>query len=716
MPLRTALTLFLCCFAAFAAKKPVTLEAIAGQRPGSSPKAIWSPAGKEFLYQQDGKLFLYDAASKKAKEIVELKKLEATAVKPPAAKRFDWQNRRVSEQTLQWMPSAHDALVSIEGDLFLVNLTNRKWEQLTSTPVAERDPKPSPDGKRIAFRRDHDLYAMDIATKNVTRLTQDGGDNLLNGELDWVYPEELDLGTAYWWSPDSSRLAYMQFDTTRIGTYPHADLSGITPVTEPQKYPKAGTPNPDVRLGVVEATGGQTKWLDLGDTREHLLARINWVPETASIAVQKMNRLQNRLDFVLADAKDGSVKTLFTETDPHWININDDLRFLPSRNQFLWASERSGFRHLYLYDMTGRELKRLTNGEWEVSGITAVDEKKGKVYFTSTETTPLDRQLWVVDLDGGNKRALTTSAGTHAISMSPAADYYLDTFSNLSDPGKTTLHRADGAEVAVFREVDRKALDEYEILPTEIVTFSTTDGAKLYARMIKPAGFDPSRKYPVIVQVYGGPHAQAIRNMWAGMRLDQVLAHKGFIVWQVDNRGSAGRGHAWETTLYRRFGKQELEDQKAGVDYLRKLPYVDGSRVGINGWSYGGYMVLYSMTNAPDYFAVGVSGAPVTDWRNYDTIYTERYLGLPQENEKGYAEGSAVTYAGNLKGKLLLIHCFGDDNVLFQNSFQMLSALQKAGKQFELMMYPDKSHGVGGQLQPHLSTAITNFFERTLKN
>jgi dipeptidyl-peptidase 4 len=407
---------------------------------------------------------------------------------------------------------------------------------------------------------------------------------------------------------------------------------------------------------------------------------------------------------------------LFTETDPHWININDDLRFLPSRKQFLWASERSGFRHLYLYDMTGREVKRLTNGEWEVSGISAVDEKNGKVYFTSTETTPLDRQLWVVDLDGGNKRALTTSAGTHAISMSPAADYYLDTFSSLSDPGKTTLHRADGAEVAVFREADRKVLDEYEILPTEIVTFSTTDGAKLYARMIKPAGFDPSRKYPVIVQVYGGPHAQAIRNMWAGMRLDQALAHKGFIVWQVDNRGSAGRGHAWETTLYRRFGKQELEDQKAGVDYLRKLPFVDGSRIGINGWSYGGYMVLYSMTNAPDYFAAGVSGAPVTDWRNYDTIYTERYLGLPQENEKGYVDGSAVTYAGNLKGKLLLIHCFGDDNVLFQNSFQMLSALQKAGKQFELMMYPDKSHGVGAQLQPHLSTAITNFFERTLKN
>ena len=690
------------------------MDAIAKHRPSAGIRAIWSPLGKEFLYQESGKLLLYDAPGKKSKELIEIKKLEQSAQTPSTAKRFDWQNRRVSEQSIQWMPNGRDALLTFAGDLFLLNTDNRKWEQLTSTPVAERDPKVSPNGQKIAFRREHDLYAMEIESRKITRLTTDGSDDLLNGELDWVYPEELDLGTAFWWSPDSSKLAYLQFDASKLGKYPHADLAGITPVAEPQRYPKAGTPNSDVRLGVIAATGGSTKWLDLGDTRTYLLARVDWVPNTGVVAIQKLNRVQNRLDMVMADSMDGSAKTMFTETDPYWINIGDEYRFLPTRKQLLWSSERSGFRHLYLYDLNGGEPKRLTNGEWEVSSIANVDEKAGKVYFTSTETTPLGRQLWVVDLDGRNKRAVTTSEGTHGVTMSPAGDYFVDSASSLTNPSRTTLHSADGKLLSVLREADRKAIEEFEIQPTEILTVESADGAKMYARMIKPAGFDPMKKYPVVVQVYGGPHAQTVRNSWPGMRLDQVLAHKGFIVWQLDNRGSAGRGHAWEAKLHRRFGKQELDDQRAGVAYLKKLPYVDAARIGINGWSYGGYMTLNALLNAPEDFAAGVSGAPVTDWRNYDTIYTERYLGLPQENESGYHDGSVVPYAKNLKGKLLLIHCFGDDNVLFQNSFQMLTALEKAGKQFEFLLYPTKAHGVGGEFAPHLNEAIVSFFERSL--
>ncbi|MCX6592260.1 MAG: alpha/beta fold hydrolase [Acidobacteria bacterium] len=695
-------------------RKPVTLEAVGGQRPSFAPRANWSPLGKEFVYTEAGKLMLYEASSKKAKELVEMKKLEALATKPAAAGRFDWQNRRVSEKTIQWMPNGRDLLLIIEGDLFLFNTDSKKHEQLTATATAERDPKPSPDGKRLGFRIDHDLYTMEIASKKVTRLTTDGSANILNGELDWVYPEELDLGTAWWWSPDSSRIAFMQFDTTRLGTYPHADLLGVTAFAEPQKYPKTGTQNSDVRLGVVAATGGSTKWMDVGEMRDHLLARVNWIPESNTLAVQKMTRVQNKLDFIAADASTGASKVLFTEKDATWINVADDLTFLPSRKQFLWSSEKTGFRHLYLMSYEGQEVKRLTSGEWEVSDVLQVDEKAGKVYFTSTEVSPLERQLYVVDLNSGEKKALTSAGGTHSISMSPAADFYLDTHSSLKTPPRTTLHKSDGAEVAVFREADRKVIDEFALLPTEVVKVTSADGALMYARLIKPANFDPAKKYPAVVFVYGGPHAQTVRDSWVGLSWEQALAHKGFVIWQLDNRGSGGRGHAWESKLYRRMGKQELEDQKAGVDHLLKMGFVDSKRIGINGWSYGGYMTLYALLNAPEVFAAGISGAPVVDWRHYDTIYTERYLGMPQENESGYKDSSALTYAGNLKGKLLLVHNFGDDNVLFQNSFQMADALQKAGKQFEMMIYPQKSHGVSGPAARQMREMMTNFLERSL--
>lgn len=710
------LLLLLLLPSAFSAeKKPVTLEAVASQHPSVAPAAIWSPAGKEFLYQRSNKLYLYEAAAKKSKELIEISKLESAASTPPQSKRFDWQNRRVTEKTIQWMPDARRALIVAKGDLFLLDTDNRKWEQITKTPVAERDAKPSPDGKKIAFRIEHDLYILDIATKNTTRLTTDGSENILNGELDWVYPEELEIGTAYWWSPDSAQLAYLQFDTTRIGIYPQTDLATIPAFAEPQKYPRTGTPNSDVRLGVIPSTGGRTRWLDLGESRDALLARVQWVPGTSSLFVQKLNRVQNRLDLISVDSTTGTSRPILTETDRTWVNVADDLTFLPSRQQFLWSSERTGFRHLYLYDMNGKEIQRLTNGEWEVTGVDGVDEKTSQVYFTSTASGPLDRQFSVIDLNGGAMKALSTGTGAHTVSMSPAADFYLDSHSSLAEPSKTTVRRSDAAEVAVFQAQDKKALDEYNLLPVEIAKVNASDGALLYARMIKPAGFQPGKKYPAIVMIYGGPHAQTVKNSWSGVNWEQALAHRGFVVWGLDNRGSGGRGHAWESKLYHRFGKQELEDQRAGVEHLLKLGFVDPSRIGMYGWSYGGFMTLYSLLNAPDLFAAGIAGAPVTNWQLYDTIYTERYLGLPQENEAGYRESSAITYAKNLKAKLLLIHNYGDDNVLFQNTFQMADALQKEGKQFEMMIYPQKAHGVTGSARNHLNEMMTDFFVRTLR-
>jgi dipeptidyl-peptidase-4 len=488
----------------------------------------------------------------------------------------------------------------------------------------------------------------------------------------------------------------------------------MLPVSEPQRYPKAGTPNADVRVGVVPAAGGETRWMDFGETRDFLIARVHWTPDSRSVAVHRLNRVQDRLDILAADASTGAAVRLIRETDKHWINLTSDFFFLTD-GRILRSSEKDGFRHLYLHAASGREERQLTRGEWETTGIACIDEKARRVFFTSSEAGPLERHLYSVSFDGRDKRRLTPAPGTHSISMSPACDAFLDTHSSLDSPPRGVLYSAGGAEIEVWREADRKTAEEYEILPTEIHTFKGRDGTVFYARLIKPAGFDPARKYPTVVQVYGGPHAQSVRNSYSGLSFDQVLAHSGFLVWQMDNRGSAGRGHAFETPVYRRLGRQELEDQKEGIQYLLSKGFADPERIGVMGWSYGGYMTLYCLLHAPEIFKAGAAGAAVTDWRNYDTIYTERYMGLPQENAENYKLSSPVHAASNLRGKLLLIHNIEDDNVLFANALQMANALQEAGKDFEFLLYPQKSHGVSGRARTHMMRQQLRFFEQALK-
>lgn len=696
------------------AKKPITIdtmmESSGGERSGAP---VWSPTGKEFAYQKSGKLWLYDIAARKPAELLDLSDLDKAAIKPLEEEGFDWQNRRVSESSFAWDKTGEQLLISSGGDLFLFHKGSRKWDQLTATSIAERDPKLSPDGKRVAFRRGHDLYTLEIDSKTVTRLTGDGSATLLNGELNWVYPEELSLSTAFWWSGDSKHIAYLQFDTSHEFVYPQIDLTHLRGLAEPERYPQAGTPNAEVRLGVVAPSGGATRWIDLGETRNALLARVHWTPDSSAIVVHRLNRVQDHLDLLRIDAQAGAVRVLLSESDPKWINLGD-FRFLED-GRFLLSSERDGFRHLYLYSADGKDSKRLTQGPWEVSGVAGVDERQGLVYFVSTEASPLERHLYVTSLNGRNPIRITHQAGTHAISMAPGQQYFLDTFSSLRDPSRQTINAVDGREIAAFREADHKLLDEYEVLPTEITSLATSDGVKLYAKLIKPANFDPSRKYPAIVMVYGGPGAQSVRNAWAGANWDQVLAARGFVVWQVDNRGSTGRGHAFETPLYRRLGKTELADQLDGVKHLVSLGFVDPARIGIYGWSYGGFMTLYSLLNAPDTFRAGIAGAPVTSWRNYDTIYTERYLGLPSENADGYEKSSAIQYAANLKAKLLIVHNIEDDNVLFQNTMQMAAKLEGENKLFDMILYPQKSHGVTGPMRRSLLEKTTEFFEQSLR-
>ncbi len=701
----------------WAAKKPLTIDAILEAHGGGSGPAIWAPDGGRFVHERDNRVYLYDVPSRTDRELFSLDPLEKLAVEPPPAALFGWQNRRVREQRIQWSSSGQELLVSLKGDLFLWRFSTRKAEQLTATPESETDPKLSPDASRVAFRRGHDLYVLEIATKQITALTRNGSATLLNAELDWVYPEELEIGTAYWWSPDSRKIAYMQFDISHEFVYPQTQITGLRAVYEPEPYPQAGTPNATVRVGIVPVSGDapQTLWLDLGDTADALIARVDWLRDSQHIAVQRANRIQNRLDVLVADTSTGASHAVLTEADKYWINISDVYRFLRNSDEFLWSSERDGHRHLWLYSVDGQPRARLTEGDWEVQSIAGVDEAQKLVYYVSNEGTPLENQLWRVGFDGSNKTRLSTGNGTRQINMSPAADFYTEAFSNVTTPPSTALYAASGKQIAVISAADHTLQDTWQLLPSEFLQLKASDGTTLYAQLTRPAGFRPNVKYPAIVALYGGPGVQNVRNVWQGASWEQVMAQRGYVIWTLDNRGAMGRGHAFETPLFRRFGKTEVEDQTTGVRHLISMGFVDPARIGVTGWSYGGFMTLSCMLNAPDTFHAGFAGAPVTNWRNYDTIYTERYLGLPSENEDGYRDSSPVNSADKLKGRLMIVHDFEDDNVLFQNTMQMAVALEEAGKQFSIVPYPQRTHGLSGPVRRHLYDAMTEFFDQSLK-
>jgi dipeptidyl-peptidase-4 len=438
--------------------------------------------------------------------------------------------------------------------------------------------------------------------------------------------------------------------------------------------------------------------------------------DSARLALHILSRVQDRLYLVIADSSGGKPKTLFTETAKAWINLRDDFEFLED-GRLVWGSEADGWRHLYLRNADGSVVKRLTEGAWEVTDLDCVNPKTGHIYFRSTEAGPTERQFYAVGLEGGAPVRLTKEAGTHAISMARGCANYVDAHSSITEPERRSLHSSLGDRIAVLTGRNTKLLEEYDLVTPELTTFRGSDGILFHARLTRPVGFDPSKKYPAIVMVYGGPHSQTVRNSWRGADWDQALAHRGYVVWQMDNRGAAGRGHLWEAPLYRRFGARELADQLEGVRHIASLGFVDSARIGIYGWSYGGFMTLYSMLTSPETFRAGIAGAPVTDWRNYDTIYTERYLGLPSQNEDGYKLSSPIHKAEQLKGALMLAHNFEDDNVLFQHTLRMMDALQKAGKQFDLLLYPQKTHGVtGSPLRSHMLEAMTSFFDRHLKS
>jgi dipeptidyl-peptidase-4 len=670
----------------------------------------WSPDGKHISYLKGAgsseEMWTMDATTGKSKVLVKSSVL-ASALQPEKASAIQATGLgRLQAKNYEWSPSSDALLFTGSSSLAILDLKTMAPKPLVSGGDIE-DPKFSPDGKWVSYVRSSNLWVVNLATGASRALTTGGSEEILKGKLDWVYPEELDATTAYWWSPDSSKIAYYEMDERPVTRFPITDMSSSAGAIEYTRFPVAGEANPIVRVGVVSIDGGETKWMDTGADTDVYLARVVWLHDGKRVAIERLNRTQNRLDLLFCDAATGTSQTILTETDKFWINVADDLYFFSDDKRFLWSSERTGFRHYYLYDLTGRQLEQLTSGDWGITGNggigpgttshPAVDEARGFVYFLSNKDDVRETDLYRLSLQDKSVARITREPGTHEVLISLDTAAFVDTRSDAMTPPRQNLDRLDDSRVAAIDENKVPELGEYHLSPVEFLDVPADDGTRLGAEMTKPPDFNASRKYPVLIFVYGGPQEQEVRNTWGGLDSlwHEMMAEKGYIIFTLDNRGSSGRGHMFETPIYHQFAKVELQDQLAGVKYLKSLPYVDRSRIGIWGWSYGGYMTLEALFNAPDVFKAGISVSPVSDWRLYDTIYTERYMGRPQENPDGYKNSSPVNQASNLRGKLMLVHATGDDNVHFVNTSELINTLIDSNRYpAQLMIFPGRGHSI----------------------
>jgi len=559
----------------------------------------------------------------------------------------------------------------------------------------------SPDLRYRAFNRSYNLYIKDM-DGNETALTADGTEDLRDGFPDWVYPEELNQYQAFWWSPDSKKIAFMQFDESPVAKYPIVHDVAPMPRTEFQGYPVPGANNPIVRLFIVDVATKKIVRLETGDDLDVYLYRGQWTNDGREFTYHRLNRLQNRVEVFAADPATGKTRLVLKDEDPCYIDEQTDLDFLKDNQRFLWTSERSGWREIYLYGLDGKLLKQLTSARLPVQSILDIDEAGGWVYFTGAENNGTESHLYKVKLDGTGFTKMTKEPGMHMVSLAPGFSYYTDTFSNFDQPMKSTLCQADGKAVKVIGQaVAGKEFQALKLIKPEHFLFKSADGKyDLDGLVYFPAHFNPKEKYPVLLSVYGGPGSKGVSNTYKMTDGSQALAQLGFLVAVCDYRGVSGRGKNFQNLHYLKLGQVELEDHIAFVKALGQRPYADTGRVGITGHSYGGYFTCLCLLKAPDVFHVGVAGAPVTDWRNYDSIYTERYMRRPQDNPEGYEKGSCLTYAKNLKGKLFIHHGAVDDNVHPTNTIQLVQALLKENKTFDLMIYPEQQHGIGFQRYP----------------
>ncbi len=610
---------------------------------------------------------------------------------------------------------------SSKGIFYVVDMATGEKQQLMNGEKISYATL-SPDNNKVAFVKDNNLYLIELAGNKLTQITRDGEWNkVINGAADWVYEEEFSMAQAFKWSPDGQKIAFIRFDETEVPEFNMQLWGALYPKDYKFKYPKAGEKNSKVSIHVYDLATAKIQKIDTGTESDQYLPRIYWTKDANQLAFIRLNRLQNQMDLFHANATSGVSNLVISETSKTYVDLdyNDDLQYLEDGKTFIRTSEQDGFKHIYHHTLDGSLIRQITMGNWEVTSMVGVDEKAKKIYFISTEVSPLERNFYVIGLDGKGKKSLSPAKGTHTINMSPDHRFYIDYYSTASSPLTITLNEASGKQIKLLEDNERlkSSLASFSLGEKEFFTFPTVDGTSLNGYLIKPKDFDPAKKYPVLMYVYGGPGSQNVMNSWAGTRdfWHQALVAEGIIVACIDNRGTGARGRDFKHATYANLGDLETVDQIEGGKYLSKLPFIDPARVGIWGWSYGGYMSSLVLMKGNDVFKTAIAVAPVTTWRYYDTIYTERYLQTPQLNPAGYDDNSPIMHVNKLKGNFLLIHGTGDDNVHFQNSVDLVNALITADKQFETFYYPNRNHGIsGGNTSWHLYSMMTDFLKRKL--
>ncbi|MDT8410608.1 MAG: S9 family peptidase [Wenzhouxiangellaceae bacterium] len=730
-------------------KQNLTLERIFASPALSGPSlraARLSPAGDRVTFlrgrpddQNTLDLWEYSLQDQQTRRLISADEIMPEAVELSAAEKNRRERARISDLggivEYRWAGDGRHLLFPLGGNVFIANLDEQpiKVRQLTAGETFDLDPRISPDAGHVAFVRDQDLWLVDLEDGKARALTEDGQGTLKNGLAEFIAQEEMGRSTGYWWSPDSRSIAFLQIDESPIEPSKRFEISGDEIEIIEQRYPYAGTDNVGYRLGVVEIESGNIEWIPLadtppGETADIYIPRVAWLPDSSGVTFQRQSRDQQTLELVLHDLAGGDQRVLVTETSETWINLHDDLHFLDDMPAFIWSSERSGYRHLYLIGLDGEVIRPLTDGDWPVAALAGVDEDLGLVYFTAGLDTPAEQQVFRQSLITRTPAAVhqvSRRDGWHAVTFDESGRTYLDLFSSTAQPPQLSLHSGDGERIEWL--VENRIGEKHPYAPyheghrpTEFGRLPAADGQMLHYRLVKPTDFDEQRQYPVFVHVYGGPTSRMVSNQWGRRHLvDQYLARSGYIVFSIDNRGIAGQGVAFQAPAYKNLGQVEVIDQMTGVQYLKTLPFVDAERIGVFGWSYGGYMTLMMLMQQPGEFAGGVAVAPVTDWALYDTHYTERYLGMPRNDEgeptPAYEQASVINYATQLSDPLLLVHGMADDNVLFTHSTLLMQKLQSNAIDFDLMTYPGEKHAISGEGQRlHVYRHIDRFLGRHL--
>ncbi len=683
--------------------------------PGLNSRAHLS---RKFTWSADGKTVYYlgGSASKKRLLSITTQSLQVDTVLK--SEELVWSD---SEQSVRLdisefieSPSGGQFLLTGNNDLFLYTINDSSVIRLTTDGDEKDDFKFAPNGKWISYIREHNLWIVNCATANNMQLTTDGQETLLNGEPDWMYSEEFDLESGYCWSPDSRMIAYIQLNEKGVSRHPLVDYSPINPTVEWQFYPVAGESIPEAKVIVVNIASKNNVWLTCPPPKSEYIARIDWLTDTSLVVIQSINRLQNHKKILYGNPFTGETKVILEKKDPYWSNVTNSYRFLKKTRDFIYYSELEGYLHLYLHKFTGEIIKPITSGNWMVTELNGVDEDNQRLYFTSTRESVLERHIYCADLNTGNIIRIDSTEGEHSVCFNKDFTYYLDFYSKINSPVNVNLHKINGQKVVTLYRNKEFSVSKYNFGSTKFIKIASVDGDSLNASLLFPSNFDPQKKYPVMVYIYGGPGVQIVKNRYSGV-WHQILAQQGYLVFSLDNRGSYGRGRNWERRIYQQLGKLELQDQLDGIKYLKSLAYVDPNRIGIWGTSYGGYMTLYALSRAPEIFKTGVAVAPVTNWKYYDAIYTERYMGLPKDHQMEYRNSSPINYVDQIKVNFLLIHGTYDDNVHLQQSLAFINEMIKKSKHFEMLFYPGRRHGISDQEgQIHMYEDILNFIKRNL--